>query len=192
MGLISSIVGGSAIAAVILLSSLWIFKKAFEKLIERSIKKEIVNYSEMIRKDTETALSNHRHSLAIELAKMSNDLAVTAETYKLAAQHRYKILEVTWILFRDLEFDLQASYSAANGADKAIFAQKLHKAFMNLYNDRVYFSKDTYAKLDRLFGTTYKHSHEAVLLRSSSDLAEVNKALNELLEILRDEMGSKI
>jgi len=192
MDLILQIVSGSSIAAVVFLAALWILKKTFGELIKDTFKKEMINYSEQIRKNTETTLSNHRHSLTIELAKLSSDLAVSAETYKLAAQHRYKIIEVTWMLFKNLQFDLNVAYDNDEPAQKEAFTNNLQKVFMNLYNDRVYFSRETYERLETLFNKSFQHTDEAIINESLPAYQENQDVLNELLDILRHEMGSKL
>lgn len=188
--IIMQIVSGSSIAAVVFLASIWLLKKTFGELIKDTLKKEMINYSEQIREDTETTLSNHKHSLTIELAKLSSDLAVSAETYKLAAQHRYKIIEVTWMLFKNLQFDLNLAYENDEPSQKKAFTNDLHKAFMNLYNDRVYFSKTTYSRLEKLYEAHFQHTEIAIMNQSFPIFDKMQSILNELLDILRSEMGS--
>jgi hypothetical protein len=184
------LVQGSIIFAAVLVALVWIFKKSFEGIIRKSVEKELIKYADEVKKETEIKLKDYEHILAIELAKLSSNLSVSSETYKLAAQHRYAILATTWKLFRDLNAKLNETYASNNNTLKASFSKELNDAFLNLYDDRIYFPKETFSELDKLFATTFRHSHAAISVKSFSDLEEAEGALGKLLDILRKEIGS--
>jgi len=198
--IIFSLTGGVTIYCLLFIASIWYLKKFISNLIDKDLK----SYENKLKMETEITIENYKNTFSLHLETKKNEfekgiqllinnLSVRSETYRLTAKKRFSLLVRLWEAVRLIEFEANNILIKRNISSFEKVNEMLNSVFMdNYYMERAFFSIEFSANIDDLLADFKWNIENYFNTKRAEDFQKARSKFNELLNLLRDELGSNI